>query len=618
MPVMDGFQLCRALRANIDFKDIYFIAVSATFLEESDKEFILQLGADKYISKLDGFDDLVITLKEMKSGTLITGGVFKKPVSDEEFNDTHRDKLLRKLEVKINELEETNNKLKIEIEERKKAEIKISENEKSLNTLFQVSPIHLAIVDFNSNKVIKVNKSCLDFHKTTTTDFSNFKTMDVYVNPNDADIVRAKLKEFGRIDNLKLHLRRLGTGETCWGLVSYAPIEYNEYTDAVLVSVVDIDDMHKAEEEIKHSHELLKFHRDNSSLGYIEWDNDFRIKKWSKSAEKVFGWKAEELIGKTFSEWKFVHEDDLEKVSRLIENVSTGISTKNDYVNKNYTKDGEIIHCSWYNTVLLDENKNLVTMFSLVEDITEREIFEIRMKESEHELRELNATKDKFFSILAHDLRSPFLALQGYSDLLLAEAQESLTEEAKEYTTSINRTIKRLFGLLENLLQWARVQTGKMVQNPEITNLGDLITNSILLLKSNADSKSITVSNNCAENVSVYCDKLMIDTVIRNLLSNALKFTNENGKVIIDVNLRESEIEVAVIDNGIGMDESRIEKLFKIDEQVIEPGTSGERGTGLGLILCKELVEKNKGQIWVESKFGEGSKFAFTLPKKSD
>lgn len=230
------------------------------------------------------------------------------------------------------------------------------------------------------------------------------------------------------------------------------------------------------------------------------------------------------------------------------------------------------------------------------------------------ELLKLNATKDKFFSILAHDLKSPFNSIMGFCEVLSEQVIEKNYQGIVDYSNIIHQSSKRAVDLLINLMDWSLAQTGRMEFHPEYFDIGELITGIILLLSDAAKQKSIVIKKALIPFTIVYADKNMIGTVIRNLVSNAIKFTRLNGEVMISIAKKEKEIIVSVADNGVGMTQKRIEGLFRIDESFSSPGTQNEKGTGLGLVISKEFVEKHEGKIWADSKIGVGSTFYFSLP----
>jgi signal transduction histidine kinase/ligand-binding sensor domain-containing protein len=230
------------------------------------------------------------------------------------------------------------------------------------------------------------------------------------------------------------------------------------------------------------------------------------------------------------------------------------------------------------------------------------------------ELNELNASKDKFFSIIAHDLKTPFNTIIGFSNILKEEIGSGEIRKLEESAEIINTSAVQTLRLLENLLEWANSQRGKINFNPLSFNLSQLIQEEFLMINDMASGKNIELRSLIPDSLTVLADKNMIRTVLRNLITNALKFTHKNGLVEVSSITSLKHLEIAVSDNGIGISQESIAKLFRIDSNLSTRGTENEKGTGLGLILCKEFVEKHGGTIWVESNEGEGSTFKFTLP----
>lgn len=238
----------------------------------------------------------------------------------------------------------------------------------------------------------------------------------------------------------------------------------------------------------------------------------------------------------------------------------------------------------------------------------------IQLAESEEKLRELNAAKDKFFSIIGHDLKNPFHVIHGISEILVEDYNNLSEDEKLQFIHSIGDASRSAYRLLENLLAWARSQTGRIEFKPEPVLLRKICVSVIQLLEAQSVKKNITIHMEISPTYIVNADKNMLETIIRNLTSNCIKFTEEGGSIKIDAVLEGSFVVITVADSGCGIASQDISKLFRIDVNHTEIGNSREKGTGLGLILCKEFVEKHEGKIWVESELGVGSKFKFTLP----
>lgn len=268
------------------------------------------------------------------------------------------------------------------------------------------------------------------------------------------------------------------------------------------------------------------------------------------------------------------------------------------------------------NVRLSNDDKEILNFVSeQIAMAIERKMFEEKLMETTEELMRANSEKDKFFSIIAHDLRSPFHSLFGFSEMLATELHNLSNEEITFMSKEIYKGLKNLYNLLENLLEWSRLERDKMEFQPSEFNLFELVNEVYELLKHNAYSKNVSLINNIEENCLIIADRNMTKSIIQNLVSNAIKFSYSEGKIIINGNRKNNDVLISVEDNGMGIRKEDLNKLFKIDFQLSTIGTANEKGTGLGLILCKELIEKHKGKIWVESELNKGSKFFFTIPQ---
>jgi signal transduction histidine kinase len=236
------------------------------------------------------------------------------------------------------------------------------------------------------------------------------------------------------------------------------------------------------------------------------------------------------------------------------------------------------------------------------------------LKENEKKLIQLNIDKDRFLSILGHDLRSPFNALLGLSDLLKDNIHNYRIDEIENIATQINKSAQISYNLLDDILTWVRTQSGKIPFNPQKLIFKDICKNIYDILKPNADAKNIRINYFIPDDINVYADIDMLKSVLRNLVSNAIKFTNIDGRIDINAEVNSGKVVITVSDNGIGINPDNLAKLFDISKVLTTTGTAEETGTGLGLLLCKEFVERHGGNIWVESQYGKGSEFKFTIP----
>ena len=236
------------------------------------------------------------------------------------------------------------------------------------------------------------------------------------------------------------------------------------------------------------------------------------------------------------------------------------------------------------------------------------------INKQKEELATMNATKDKFFSIIAHDLKGPFNSLLGAAELLMDDSYTLEEKDIKRLSDQIYKTARNVYNLLENLLTWASTQIAGSEAAPEKLNLNEMIINAIGLFKHTTEKKELSITSNIENQIDVFTDKNMTESVIRNLIFNAIKFTPKKGTIEIGAKGNGKYVEVYVKDTGVGIRQNDIDKLFRLDSGYKSEGTENEKGTGLGLILSKEFVQKNGGEIWVESEEGKGSTFRFTLP----
>jgi PAS domain S-box-containing protein len=257
----------------------------------------------------------------------------------------------------------------------------------------------------------------------------------------------------------------------------------------------------------------------------------------------------------------------------------------------------------YFNQLSLEENQYLLN--NTIEEL----------EKSKHELLEINSTKDKFFSIIAHDLRSPFSGFLGLTKIMSEEIYNISMREVQEYAQTLQESAENLYKLLENLLEWSILQKGNKAFYPEYVNLNFIVKNNFEIYKAKANDKKLKIEYDIDRSIGVFADNNMLNGILRNLISNAGKFTPENGTISVSALDLGEFVQISVKDTGIGMPEEILQNVFIMGEKTSRIGTAGESSTGLGLILVKEYVERNNGKIWAESEEGLGSTFHFTLPK---
>lgn len=260
------------------------------------------------------------------------------------------------------------------------------------------------------------------------------------------------------------------------------------------------------------------------------------------------------------------------------------------------------------------ENKDIIWTGTL-QDISKRKKEEMEIASKNIALQKLNNERAKFLSIIAHDLKTPFNSIINFSELLLSEIAKKDMEQIENYGNIILDSSNRAMDLLKNLMDWAQLHTGRILYNPQNLEMESTLKETFLLYEHIAREKSIVIKPDIPSHIKAFADKSMIITVIRNLISNAVKFTPFGGEIVVSAQEQDHTILFCVQDNGLGISVKRIQKIFQLDYECSTTGTNNEKGTGMGLILCKDFIETNNGKIWAESELGKGSKFYFTLPK---
>ena len=350
--------------------------------------------------------------------------------------------------------------------------------------------------------------------------------------------------------------------------------------------------------------------------------------RWSEEIYRMFDCEPYEFEATIESFLNFTHPEDREKVN-LAYTESLKTNKPYEIEHRLITKKNEVKYVLEKGRTTFDEDGNPLVSSGVVIDITSAKKTEHKLKEakeiaekSERNLQEINKLKDKFLAIIAHDLKSPFNAIQGFSELLVNRINESKEEEVcdkvRNYAEIIYSSSKKATGLLENLMEWALIEAGDIRFKPEMLTITEIIDQNKEELESSLKLKSIQLIDNSPENMEIYADKSMLNSILRNILSNAIKFTPKLGQITITSQQDKNETKISIQDTGIGMNEDTRTKIFENYELESQPGTDNEMGTGLGLILCKQFVKKHEGEIWVESKINKGTTFHFSLPNKKD
>ncbi len=480
-------------------------------------------------------------------------------------------------------------------------------------SIFLISP-KLELIDFNLTAAKFVKKS-------TGIELKKYDMFPDYLHKRDKTFYENSfervLKGEQVVSEEEIWIR---SNKKMWLMNRFNPVfnEQNEIT-GIIYSAIDISQKKSIELELQNNKAHLKALVESSSnLIVYSVDKYYRLTtfnsmfvKWMK---QYIG--ADIQIGNTFLDYAGDEGGLNLSFKNLFDRAIKGeeFNYEFEFSNDNDKKYYDSIYYP-----VRSSNGKISGVGVYIWDISEEKKLKEELLQSKNDLTKLNASKDKFLSMIAHDLKSPISGLQGMIGSIVEGIDFLNKDEIKEYLVELHHSSKNVYNLLEDLLEWSRASTGKIQFDPDNICLHMLVDSLYSLLSQNAKNKDIELVNKIDKDLYSYCDGNMISTVVRNLVGNSIKFT-QSGSVTCLAQEDGDKIIFTVADTGVGIKEKIIDKLFKIDETVTTRGTNDETGTGLGLIMCKEFVEGNGGRIWVESEFGVGSKFIFTIPlmKKFD
>ena len=402
----------------------------------------------------------------------------------------------------------------------------------------------------------------------------------------------------------------------------YSPLRDEEGGIAGGIAVItDITARRQAEEAAQTAYRQLSFHVESSPLAVVEWDSDFRVSRWSESAERLFGWKADEVIGKHVNEWRFVFADDVDAVALVTNRQREGVEVQGIQRNRNYTRSGSVLFCEWYNSVLRDDRGKLVSVLSLVLDVTARQSAEeeraaslLRERDARRHAEEADRLKDEFLATLSHELRTPLTSILGWASMIRnAEVEGPAAARAIE---TIERNARSQARLIDDLLDVSRIITGNLRLDLHPLNLAPIVEAALDALRPTADVKGIRLQTRFEpEECLVRGDLNRLRQVIWNLLSNAIKFTQRGGSVNIDLRCVEGTARLTVSDTGEGISAEFLPYVFDRFRQAEGSISRKQGGLGLGLAVVRHLVELHGGTISAESDgIGHGSVFVVDLP----
>jgi PAS domain S-box-containing protein len=486
-------------------------------------------------------------------------------------------------------------------------------------SVFEASQEGITVV--SDGKILLANKSFADIFGYENTEEVTGKEFLDLVSSSDVLKAAEHLQAIDRRSEKNSRVEFLGKRKDNSNFYSDASIAAFITDDTVyaVILIRDVTERKRAQQAIRESEEKYRNITENIDdfLFTLEKTGQrLRPMFYTASVEKITGYTQTEFMSDTKIFLKIIHPDDFNEVIKKIKNLTRSrIQLSDELEFRIINKHGNIVWARAKVNIIRDREGKIQKVYGLVSDISFRKKAEEELKKSTENLIKLNETKDKFLSIISHDLRTPFTSILGFTDLLLSD--EDLSEkEKKQYIGFIQESSKSMLELVNSLLDWTRLQTGRIKFEPEIIKANEVIENSLNALSGTAFQKKINLISEIDDELMIFADKNLIGQVFNNLISNAIKFTNEGRKITISANPSSQIrfVEFSVKDSGVGIKEENLKDLFKIDAKFTTEGTAGEKGSGFGLSLVKEIIEKHSGSIRVESEFGKGSNFIFTVP----
>lgn len=487
------------------------------------------------------------------------------------------------------------------------SELKLSEEK--FSKAFHLNSNLIAISEFETGKYIDVNQKFLDLFQLTRDEVIGKTSVEINIfDEKTRNKITTEFNKTGKLNNLELIINY--NGRKIYGLFS-ANLFYLQEKKCWITVMQNITDIKNAQEELKKSEERYKNFIKHSPDIIYKFSNKRGGLFWSDRVKDILGFSPNEIMNKPFLWNSLIHPEDKIAVQQAISDYSKGADYNIEYRIKTKSKNWIWVHDYFMHKTIIDDE---IIIEGHTTDITARKEAAIQIKKLNEKLINLNADKDLFITILAHDLKNPFNAILGFLNLLTENIRKYDINKIEQQLNLINKSAQNTFSLLEDILMWVRANSGKIPFEPQILSFSTICNEIIESLQLTANAKDITINYFATEEISIYADKNMLTAVLRNLVSNSIKFTKKNGEINIYAVKNHSDITITVSDNGIGIDPDILNQLFDITHKIITYGTANEKGTGLGLLLCKEFVEKHGGNIWVESEVGKGSDFKFTMP----
>ncbi|HEX2977070.1 MAG TPA: PAS domain-containing sensor histidine kinase [Bacteroidales bacterium] len=477
---------------------------------------------------------------------------------------------------------------------------KAEQSETKFSTLFSLSPDPVFIVEKNSGRIIDINEKAAKTYGYSREELIGMPNILVSAEP-----AKTKLATEFPQSHIPVRYHRKKNGEVFPAEITSAVIMLGG-DEIIIANIRDISERKNHEQSLEKSETRLKLAVESANAGIWELDYPSRIIDYNNFYYQMLGYEITDISNNFDDLVRYIHPDDLRKLRMEVFNLASHPEQMFHCQVRCLTKEGSWKWVMTYGKVSLDGNGQISKVTGINIDIDQ-------LMNMQAALEKANADKNLFLSILAHDLRGPFSSLLGFSDLLLRNIDKYDHSKILTQLSYINEISHNTYNLLEDLLLWSCSQSGSLKFEPVNVNLRNVFSGIIKSMEPAAFNKKITLRYSAGGNETVKADPEMLNTILRNLISNSVKFTPEGGEISISAQTTGKSTIISIADNGVGISEDDQHKLWNISKVFTLRGTNGEAGTGLGLILCKDFVRKHGGKIWVESTPGKGSRFNFTL-----
>jgi PAS domain S-box-containing protein len=512
--------------------------------------------------------------------------------------------LERRVIERTQDLQQTNQRLQLELLERQRAEAALRISQSRFAGILEIASD--AIIAINAERQITLFNQGAEQIFGYPAAIAIGRSIDLLLPQEFITLHQRHVRRFGSRTQASQQMgarqQVIGTRHDGSQFPAEASMSYLDLGQEQVYTVIlrDVTKRQQTEHNLRDALHKLNFHFENSPLAAIEWDRDFRVSRWSATAEKMFGWQANEVLGRHPHEWEFITAEDIVKINAIMQGL---ISAKTPYyvtTSRCHRRDGRIIECEWYNSSLLDRNGQMESVFTLALDVTSR-----------HQIERM---KDEFVAIVSHELRTPLTSIYGSLSMLASGLLDPHSVKGKRLLDIAVDSTDRLMRLVNDILDIERIESGTVTMVKAVWMVSELMTKAIDVVQPLADIAGIRLDVDSSGG-QVWVDADRIIQTFTNLLSNAIKFSPVGSTVWFSSHKQAGQMLFEIRDFGRGIPPDKLGVIFERFQQVdVSDARSGE-GTGLGLAICKSIIQQHGGQIWVESAVGQGSTFSFMLPR---